>query len=116
MRINKENLKDSGYKFYHPNDKYCKGLWQKTVRNGAAKEYFINIYLWQFPDNTTGSASSEVMFYRTDSLTDSKETRFQVELQLGVTSTIESMEKFYSEIYHQMKCIPDLHNNDKYYE
>lgn len=109
--INKENLEASGYKFHHFNNgEYCLGLWQKKIKSPKQILYFINVWMWNFPSSTE-SSSSDVTFYREDSLSEINETSFKISLNHGKNLSILSMEKFYDEIYYNTECVPDFHNN-----
>lgn len=116
--ITVQDLKAAGYRgpYRHHHGQWCQGLYQKTVVGpDRMKLYFINVYLWEFP-NTDPSASVEVVLYRDDGLThrdsETAETSFHVNLQLGKNSSIAGLEGFYAELYEKLGCIPDLHNND----
>ena len=113
MLITQELLEASGYRRYPSgHDKWCLGLWQKTIRSrNGLKFYFINFYLWQFPDRDV-SASVEVALYREDGLSHEEETDFRVALQIGSKTSLAQVENFYAELYEKLGCVPDIHNHD----
>ncbi len=110
-----EKLLSAGYKeykmFVHPNNQG----FQKTIKNATGeKKYFINVEKWNWNEPTHRTLknnpyyefNSSVNFFLQD------ETGLIVKYDIcSVKHTIEEMEQFYEEIYYNMKCIPDIHNN-----
>jgi len=103
-----EEVLAAGYRKY-PHGKgseFCLGLYQKGVRDNAGnKRYFINLYLWRFPDGHS-SWAAEVRLYR------SSEESFDLNLLIN-KHTLTEVESFYQMAYERMGCILDAHNNDE---
>lgn len=108
------DLETKGYKKYpHSKGPFCVGLFQKPFLWGTEITYFLNVYMWSFPDavGLPPRASTEVVLYRTDGVTHEGETAFHVNLMVGEHTTIDQIEVFYVDVYQKLGCVPDLHNN-----
>lgn len=119
MDINPTTLKAAGYRGPYPQPShgdFCRGLWQKTVHKEGKILYFLDVLIWEFP-NQPLRASVDVHFYQEDGLTSRGSeghdchTAFKVTLHLGGDTTIDQMEEFYAKIYLKLECSPDIHNN-----
>lgn len=97
-----KNLLETGYKEY-PDRIYPENrLFQKTITNLVDRKlYFIDVQLWRF-----GKFSSKVYYFLEN------KRGFVVTFDINdEKNTIEEMEEFFSDVYHKMKCIPNIHNN-----
>lgn len=111
-KINETTLAKAGYK-RHPayyKGEYCLGLWQKAVRKGSKKLYFVNFYLWDFtqhPAFTAGckSASVECRMFTGGN-------QFDLNYFVDPKDTVQKIEKFYRYAYDRLGCVPDRVNND----
>jgi hypothetical protein len=98
-----DELIAAGFKRHAPNNgQFCTDLFQYTVRGGALKLYFVNVYRWDFPEPALIMFSLDSRFYFRNG------TSFRVERQVeSVTGVLD----FCATIYRRMECVPDAHNN-----
>jgi len=97
-----------GYRFYqyHGKGDFCRGLWQKAVRKGEKNLFFINMYKWSFPGQIRDAWSCEVRMY-------TQTKSFDLNLMVDGEPNPEDIEKFYSDAYDSLGCVPDRHNNSE---
>ena len=91
-------------------------LFQKTIYNlEDAKCYFITVTQWDWgdlripnpPKDQPESYSSGATFFLPPEGSKSFEVHYHVEKE----TTVEEIEAFFTEIYRNFRCIPDIHNN-----
>ena len=106
MNITKEKLIAKGYTQYPCAYKgeFCTGLFQKVVMQDRIRLYFINVYLWSFP-NRHASASVEVRLY-------CRKGQFDVNYIIDFDTTVDDVEVFYCDVFERLNCLPDQDNND----
>lgn len=104
MLITQEALKAAGYRRYDSPEKgeYCRGLWQRVTTDADKnKLYFLDFYLWYFPDHAAVSVESALYREGGPQLTD-----FRVSLQIGQSTNLYEVERFYFELYTKLGCVP----------
>jgi len=119
--ITAKDLLEAGYKAFKHNEEFCDNVgYQKVVRSLSdprVKLYFLNAYIWRFPDSHPLQHSEEKLEFESrlylpeyNILVGS--TGFTVKVHCSSKATISGVEDFYARIYRNMECAPDLHNND----
>lgn len=105
--ITAEQLVKAGYKAYPSYCNQATRLYQKTIYSddGSSKLYFINLYLYNIPPKMEDSWSGEVALYDTNG------EDMRLMLIIDESHTVDRVEKFYSEAYKRLGCMPDKHNN-----
>lgn len=99
----------AGYRHYraYKADRMC----QKIITNTAIdkKLYAITVYEWdnRHLGKTKVGYQAEVEFYK------NKDFWFTVELNSCENKTIEEVEQFFKDVFGNMQCVPDIHNNDE---
>lgn len=102
--ITVEELLAAGYRRYkaiHGDE-----LYQKPIRKGSEKLYFINFQLWHHPDGKV-AFDTNVRLYPTK-----EEIEFDLNLISTDRLTVEQVEEFYEFVYQRLLLVPDRHNND----
>lgn len=113
--ITEEDLKTAGYKKYKIDDSYCDNtLWQKTIRSGNIKNYFLNVKIYSFPinDRDYRGVEFESRLYLEEGNTLVGDTGFTLKVHSTEHTTVAEAEAFYAKAYSVLNCVPDLHNND----
>lgn len=98
----------AGYRLW-PSTRLCyeDGLYQRVVKSGALKAYFINAYVYR----SAGAESLKFMF-EVDFFLPSRAS-FTVRTSCSHFETIESVEGFFASVYARFECTPDIHNNEQ---
>jgi hypothetical protein len=109
---------EAGYRA-HRTDNYVANntFYQKVIRDGGAKLYYLNVTFWYFEKAFPGRGaktqiSCEARLYWPAENTLTGSAGFQLELYLEDTTTVAKIEAFYAFAYRALQCVPDLHNND----
>ena len=98
-----------GYRRYQHHKQEVDAFYQRAVygKNGE-KLYFLNVELYdfnQFGRNKVSAAmESNLYLYKDDS------AGFVVSRSIE-NGDIESTEKFFKNVYDELNCVPDIHNN-----
>lgn len=90
---------ENGFTKCEWNDDFKKLLLQKRISNADGTKYFINVYLWQFPDHE--SFKAQITFYREN---DTFHLNF-------ITQEPEHSERLAEEFWAKMGMELDQHNN-----
>lgn len=109
-------LLKAGYR-QHPCDNPIANntFYQKVIRSGENKLYFINVTLWYFDKyyptrDLQTKASCEARLYLPEANQLVGSAGFTLALHLEMTATIDEIEAFYATAYRSLGCVPDLHN------
>lgn len=110
-----EKLLDAGYQVF-PRSPISNADWglQKRIKSPNGETlYFINVMVYDWRNNPRfpedWAYTPEVHFYTKNSGTEPVQFKIQANFEFELP---ESMEAWFSFIYHQLKCVPDPHNND----
>ncbi|HEC63761.1 MAG TPA: hypothetical protein ENI23_00540 [bacterium] len=90
---------------------YASKLFQKAARNNKGDKKLYYIQLAYYPPDKQYSVKAG---WKADARLYALGNRdFDVTLHArgGNEETLEGVERFFAEIYEQMDCIPDVHNN-----
>ena len=114
--ITAKDLLDNHYNKYDKSQlkEHSSALYQKWFRQGNKKLYAINVYEYDFSGlpyhakELDFSYAAEVRFYNKTCPSLGFDVSFHFE---DKTYTVETMERFFENVYHKLECIPDPHND-----
>lgn len=114
--VTPDDLVAAGYVYYAQSGaghKHADCLYSKTIRSGKLKLYFIHVFYYdhrlrehdsgfEFPHGYVVESS----FFLEDG------TYFSVQHNSLNEVGIAEMQRFFSEVFEVLHCVPDVHNND----
>jgi hypothetical protein len=104
---------DSGYTKYNQTFKNSDCLLQKCVRtNSRIKNYFINIYVYDYSKWPFYSGVNKIVFSAEVQFSSHDDRIFNVTFSVTDKDTVKTIEDFFAFTYKRLYCIPDIHNND----
>jgi len=105
MPITTQDLINAGYRPYR-SDKPGECYYQKAIRSEGSSEvlYFINVTAYAPVGMWAGGYDAEVVLYR-------NETDPALRVRADIV-TLADTERTFADVYHELRCIPDIHNND----
>jgi len=115
MTISKEDFLDAGYKKHRHYEEYCGNkLYQKCFKDeDGNKLYYVECYLWVFPEMPTGvlrRVEFKSRLYLPENNTLVGTTGFTLQVHADDNCTVEQAEAFYAKAYKVLGCVPDLHS------
>lgn len=117
MMLDVSALLEAGYRPHKCDNQVADNtVYQKVIRSGVEKLYFVNVTFWYFdkhyPDRCAHTmASCEARLYLPEANPLVGSAGFTLALHLEMTATVAEIEAFYATAYKAMQCVPDLHNN-----
>jgi hypothetical protein len=115
--IEAEKLLEQGYREYTDSRKNADSSFQKRIQNNKNETmYFLNFHMYDYTTLRFASQFNDLgIRWDSDAGLYLKDTSyFRVGKAPEDHDTLEDIENFYQEIYKNMNCIPDVHNNDQY--